>query len=149
MIRAPHANTGETLLLDTHVWVWMMSNTMERVSASTRLALEESEARRSLRVSAISVWEVGTLVRKKRLGLTMHVAAWVERGLAKPGVQQAPLDSAVALLSTSLPDEPPSDPADRFLLAKAYTYGWTLVTADERIIRYATGQGIPVLDARS
>lgn len=140
---------GETLLLDTHIWVWMVSNTMERVSAATRAALEESAARRSLRVSAISVWEVGILARKKRLGLTMHVSAWVERGLAAPGVQQVPLDSAVALLSTTLPDDPPSDPADRFLLAKAFSYGWTLVTGDAEILRYGGGQGIGLLDARA
>ncbi|HUF29709.1 MAG TPA: type II toxin-antitoxin system VapC family toxin [Gemmatimonadaceae bacterium] len=148
MIRSPHSNPGETLLLDTHIWVWMVSNTMERVSAVARAALEESAAKRSLRVSAISVWEVGVLSRKKRLGLTMHVAAWVERGLATPGVQQVSLDSTVALLSTTLPEEPPSDPADRFLLAKAYSYGWTLVTSDARIIQYAGKQGIAVLDAR-
>lgn len=148
MIRSSRANPGETLLLDTHIWVWMVSNTMERVPAATRAALVESAAKRSLRVSAISVWEVGVLARKKRLALTMHVGAWVERGLAAPGVQQVPLDSAVALLSTTLPDDPPADPADRFLLAKAYSYGWTLVTADARIVRYAAGQGIPVLEAR-
>lgn len=148
MIRPPHANPGETLLLDTHIWVWMMSNAIDRVPASTRTALEESAARRSLRVSAISVWEVGMLASRKRLGLTMHVAAWVERGLTVRGVQQVPLDSSVALLGSSLPDDPPADPADRFLIATAYSYGWTLVTADARIIRYAAGQGVPVLDAR-
>lgn len=147
MIRSLRANPGETLLLDTHIWVWMVSNTMERVSAGARAALEESAAAHRLRVSAISVWEVGMLARKKRLGLTMHVSAWVERGLAVTGVQQVSLDSAVALLSTTLPDEPPSDPADRFLLAKAYCYGWTLVTSDAKIIKYADGQGIPVFDA--
>lgn len=147
MIRSAGANPGETLLLDTHVWVWMVSNTMERVSGETRAALEEAAARRSLRVSAISVWEVGMLARKKRLALSMQLAAWVERGLAAPGIQPVPLDSNVALVSTSLPDEPPSDPADRFLLAKAFSYGWTLVTADAKIIRYAAGQGIPVLAA--
>jgi len=149
MIRLTHTNPGETLLLDTHIWVWMVSNTMERVSARARSALEESAARRGIRVSAISVWEVGILARKKRLALTMHISAWVERGLAAPGVQQVPLDSSVALLSTALPDEPPSDPADRFLLAKAYSYGWTLVTSDARIIRYAGEQNIVVLDARN
>lgn len=147
MIRPAQGNPRETLLLDTHIWVWLVSNALERVPAATRAALEESAARRSLRVSSISVWEVGMLARKKRLGLTMHVSTWVERGLAAPGVQQVPLDSAVALLSTALPDDPPADPADRLLIAEAYSYGWTLVTADARIIRYAAGQGIPVLEA--
>ncbi len=149
MIRSLRSSARETLLLDTHVWVWLVSNTMERVSASARAAIEESAARRSLRVSAISVWEVGTLARKKRLGLTMHVSAWVERGLASPGIQPVALDSEVALLSTALPGDPPADPADRFLIAKAFSYGWTLVTADAGIIRYAASQGIPLLDATS
>lgn len=147
MIRSSRVNAAGTLLLDTHIWVWMVSNTMERVSDETRAALEEAAARRSLRVSAISVWEVGMLARKKRLALTMHLAAWVERGLAAPGIQSVPLDSTVALVSTTLPDDPPSDPADRFLLAKAFSYGWTLVTADAKIIRYAAGVGIPTLTA--
>lgn len=141
--------TGETLLLDTHIWVWMVANTMERVSDAARAALAEAADRSSLRVSAISAWEVGTLARRKRLGLTMHVAAWVERGLAAPGLQPVPIDSTVALLATTLPDYPPSDPADRLLLAKAYTYGWTLVTGDTEIIQYAGGQGIGALDARA
>lgn len=127
----------------------MISNAIERVSSGARTALEESAANRSLRVSSISVWEVGMLARKKRLALTMQVDAWVERGLAAPGVQQVMLDAAAALLSTTLPGDPPADPADRFLLATAYGDGWTLVTADARIIEYASVQGIAVLDARN
>lgn len=126
----------------------MISNTLEHVSAETQTALRKAAASQLLRVSAISVWEVGILARKKRLALQMHVATWVERALAAPGVEHVALDATIALLSTTLPNEPPPDPADRFLLAKAHSFGWTLVTSDARMIRYAGSEDIAVLDAR-
>jgi len=51
------------ILLDTHAWVWFV-NGDARLSASAAHAID-----RELRVgiSAISCWEVATLVRKQRL----------------------------------------------------------------------------------
>ncbi len=47
------------LVLDTHVWIWLMKGEAERFSCVCRTALEQASETGSLGVAAISVWEVG------------------------------------------------------------------------------------------
>ena len=54
-----------TLLLDTHVWLWMLA-APERLG-DTRAMLEDGE--RALLLSAASSWEVAIKLELGRLGL--------------------------------------------------------------------------------
>jgi PIN domain nuclease of toxin-antitoxin system len=137
-------SSGPPLLLDTHVWIWLMEGS-ERLSPAVVRAIEEAGQEGSVRIHPLSVWEVGTLVRKGRLSLAGPVERWVEEALAVEGVTLTPLTSAMALEAAALPDPFPGDPVDRMLVATARILGATLVTADRRIREGAGALGVDVM----
>lgn len=87
-------------------------------------------------ISAISAWEISMLVNKGRLTLTMDVDTWLQTVDEIENVSFVPIDNKVALESTRLPGEFHKDPADRMIVALARTLSSTLLTADEKILRY-------------
>jgi len=95
-------------------------------------------------VSAISFWEVAMLVDRGRIELDTTVAAL--RALAlRHGIQEDPLDGAVAIAAAELPGTH-GDPADRLLVATAILRGLTLVTADETLLGWRL-RGLRTRDA--
>jgi len=134
------------LLLDTHVWIWLMEGSSRLAPAVVR-AIEQAGQEGRIRIHPLSVWEVGTLVRKGRLALSGPVERWVEEALAVDGVTLAPLTADMALEAGALPDSFPGDPVDRMLLATAKILGATLVTADRRILDAAGAVGAEVMGA--
>lgn len=69
------------ILLDTHAWVWWVSDP-GRIPSRARSAIEKAVTAAALYVSAIRVWEVAMLVAKGRLELTMPAVDWVTRSEA-------------------------------------------------------------------
>lgn len=120
------------VVLDTHAFIWWC-NAPDRLSKAARQASEDADVRL---VAAISVWEVGMLVAKGRLGLDRDVATWVDEALSLPGVQLAPLSPHIALRASILPGELHGDPADRLIVATAIEHACVLVTKDDMILRY-------------
>lgn len=123
------------ILLDTHAWVWWVSQP-ERLSEEALRVVDEARELRALLVSSISVWEVALLVAKGRLELTLDVGEWVARSEALPFVRFVPVDNAVALASVNLPGDFHPDPADRIIVATALQHKARLVTRDDRLRRY-------------
>ncbi len=123
------------IVLDTHAWVWWVSGSTE-LSRRARRAIEAGVEDGSVRVSAISVWEVAQLVARGRLELTVDVADWVGSCEALPFLGFVPVDSRIALRSTDLPAPLHEDPADRVIVATALVLGAPLVTKDNRLRRY-------------
>lgn len=140
-------SSGTPLLLDTHVWIWLMEGSSGRLSSSVVRAIEDAAQEGNIRIHPLSVWEVGTLVRKGRLTLAGPVGRWVEKALAVEGVTLTPLTAAMALEAAALPDPFPGDPVDRMLVATARSLGATLVTADRRILEGAEALGAEVMEA--
>jgi PIN domain nuclease of toxin-antitoxin system len=52
------------------------------------------------------------------------------------GVASAPIDQHIATLATMLAGVPPSDPADRMIIATTLRHGGLRVTADRHIQDY-------------
>jgi len=122
-------------LLDTHVWVWWVSDP-GRLSAPARLAIEKARSGDGVLVSSISVWEVAMLVVRGRLVLTIPVEEWVTRCEAVPGLRFVPVDPAIALRSVNLPGLLHPDPADRIIVATALEKKARLITKDARLQAY-------------
>ena len=138
---------GDTVLLDTHVWIGLL-NGDEALGRSPALRQIERAARSSsIRVSAISVWEVGMLESKGRIHLPMGCWNWVQQALAWPGISLAPLTPESAVESSRLPGEFHGDPADRIIVATARILPATIITRDERILAYGAGNHVAVLPA--
>lgn len=133
------------LLLDTHVWIWLMLGD-ERLNLSFRRAVEQYKEKELILVSAISVWELGMLVERKRIQLEIDCLDWVEQAFASSNVNLIPLTPRIAIQSTRLPETPHGDPADRILIATAHEYNAILITHDQKILDYGKSKFIGVYD---
>jgi PIN domain nuclease of toxin-antitoxin system len=133
-------------LLDTHTLVWLMFGDPKlgmQARETIHIACRENYAL----VSAITPWEIGVLVSKKRIALYRDVLEWIRDALTLPGVRLWPLTAEIAVGSTRLPWEMHPDPADRILVATARSLGATLVTADEALLGMAKNGHFKALDA--
>jgi PIN domain nuclease of toxin-antitoxin system len=134
------------LVIDTHVWLWIESDP-DRLSEPARSHIEQAARVGKLWVSVMSVWEIGMLVAKDRIRLSMPVDEWVRQASATPGMQMLGVVPEIALESTRLPDGPHGDPVDRLLMASARVHNLTLITADEKILAYADQGHLKALKA--
>jgi PIN domain nuclease of toxin-antitoxin system len=136
------------LVLDTHVWIWIMEGVKTGLSAATIRLVERSAADSALAISAISVWEVAMLEKKGRITLSRSIDEWTRAALTAPGIRLVDLSPEIAIESTRLPGEPHGDPADRIIIATARVLGATLITRDEQIVSYASGGHVRVRDSK-
>ncbi len=129
------------LLLDTHIWIWMVGKSDQ---LSPRVVRVLQEPTTEFWLSPVSIWEVFILLRKRRLKIPEGFTTWVTRALTAVPITEAPLtfDVVQALPSIELSH---ADPADHFLVASAKVFDLTLVTADEKLIK---APGIKVLANR-
>jgi PIN domain nuclease of toxin-antitoxin system len=134
------------LLLDTHIWLWYAEGNAAQLTAAGVKKLDQARQAGGLRISPISVWEIGVQHAKGRIQLSAPLRDWVRDALAPVGVTLLPLDAESAAESTLLPGELHGDPADRFLVAAARTGGLILATRDKAIIAYGNAGHVRVLE---
>lgn len=125
------------LLLDTHVWIWMLDGDTRRLGPRTRRLLDQAHGGGALRVSPISIFEVSALHASGRLALSRSLEQWLGAAIDGAGIRLAPLSRDVAVDAGLLPRTLVADPMDRLLVATARQADATLVTADAKILEYA------------
>lgn len=126
------------IVLDTHAWVWLLSEPEQLSTAAREVISAEHPV-----LSAISCWELATLVRLGRLSLDRDTWAWVSHALrADPSVQVVGLGPEIAVAAGELGELFPGDPADRIIYATARALGCRLVTKDRRIRQFAPADTI-------
>ena len=121
------------ILLDTHVALWMIRGDAalgRRARATADAALEKGE----LAVSAISFWELALLISKGRLR-SLDDPREQRHLMIRAGIRELPLSGEIAILAAEL-GALHSDPADRFIAATAIARSATLMTADERLLKW-------------
>jgi PIN domain nuclease of toxin-antitoxin system len=123
-------------LLDTHAWVWWVTED-RRLSAVARRAIERSQAKDDLSLSFISVWEIAKKVEKAQLVLDRPVDQWLELALARPGLHLVELTRPILVESCKLPPPFHGDPADQLIVATARDCDAVIITKDARIRAYA------------
>lgn len=135
----------KALLLDTHVWIWLMNDGPQAIQAAALSRIEDS--RTPLYVAAISAWEAAMLEAKGRIRLPVDCLEWIHRALNAPRLSLLALTPGIAVASTRLPGDVHGDPADRILLATAREHNLVLVTRDERLLAYGTTGYVTTLPA--
>jgi PIN domain nuclease of toxin-antitoxin system len=128
--------SADPLLLDTHVWIWLVRGEGRIPKDILELMLMAAGAG-SMFLSVTSIWELSLLDAKRRISLNMPCLSWVHTALDRSRAQTVPLTPEVAASSHQLPGELHSDPIDRILVATARLEGLTLVTRDRAILDYA------------
>jgi PIN domain nuclease of toxin-antitoxin system len=119
------------LLLDTCAVLWVAKGA--DMTREARAAI----ARQNLHISPISAWEIANLVRKSRIALTLPVAGWFRQTVGKIAAATPQLTVEILADSCGLPGAPPSDPADRIIIATARESDMTVVTRDKLILDYS------------
>ena len=132
----PRTSNPDLLLLDTHVWLWLVAGSAD-LTTEARLTIDEAAAAGALRIAAISLWEVALLASRGRIVLGKSIGLWLDEALADPGPAIDPLSPQIAVESYALPDVFHRDPADRLIVATARVANAALMTRDHRILDYA------------
>ncbi len=132
------------LLLDTHVWLWLVF-AEPFIKPPALEALELAAASNLLWVSPISMWEIALKHSRGKLYLDRPVRDWLVHAAAIPGLQLAPITPSIAAECAELPAAFHGDPADRILAATARSEGFTLVTHDKALISLARQDYFKVL----
>jgi PIN domain nuclease of toxin-antitoxin system len=131
----------DSLLLDTHIALWLDSGDGE-LRRSTRALIDECWQRGgTIFLSAVTVWEIALLVDAGRIELDVPIEAWVKRFLERPGIEPVPLGYVAAARAYQLHHLAHRDPADRLLIATAIELAAPMVTYDERIAGFGERYG--------
>jgi len=125
----------EIVVLDTHIWIWWVSDPSQ-LSKKAKQRIDEASASSSIYISSISVWEITLLVSRNRLKLAMNVEDWISRCEALPFLNFVPVDNLIARKANNLSNYKYRDPADRMIIATSITLGGTLITKDRKISEY-------------
>jgi PIN domain nuclease of toxin-antitoxin system len=135
-------------VLDTHVWIWTLERPTGRIGRGTRRSIDRWAAQDALRVSSVSVFEVGALHSAGRLRLSFPLEQWIRAALEPMGIRLAPLSLDAAVDAGTIGRDVLPDPLDRLITATARQMGATLVTRDSGMLEYAEGSGsLRVLNA--
>lgn len=126
--------SARPLLLDTCAALWLVEG---RLGSKGEKAVTKSWSDETpVLVSSITAWEVGILVSKDRIALSLPVTDWFE-ALTRLGVDVTELSTKILIASTELRAPELRDPADRIIAATARSLNYRLLTRDRPLLAYA------------
>jgi PIN domain nuclease of toxin-antitoxin system len=132
----PKTSEQRPLLLDTHVWFWLVLGSAA-LSSAARTRISSAATVGNLRIAAITVWEIVLLASRNRVALGKPTIRWVEEAVAASTVTVEPLSPWIAVESWELPEAFHRDPLDRMIVATARVANAIPMTRDQRILEYA------------
>ena len=122
---------SQVILLDTHVVLWLTTDPA-KLSGKAKLAIQDARKNGDgLAVSDITLLELATLARKRRIHLDISIESFLEEVEARFIV--LPMSGRICARAMGLPPGYPNDPADRIIGATALVGGLSLLTADRQI----------------
>ncbi len=120
------------IVLDTHALVWWASGSDE-LSPKAKSAIQQAARRDSVIVSAISLFEIRTAVRRGRLEFSLGIDEWLDALKQLKELSVHPVTELVARVAGGYDHSMPGDPADRMIAATADILEAPLVTADRTL----------------
>ena len=131
------------ILLDTCALIWLVKGSP--LTPGAEAALQETQSvGGALFVSPITAWEIGMLVAKGRLALTMPPLTWFQTALDL-GIELADMGPDILIGSSTLPGPELRDPADRIIAATSRICGYRLMTRDQPLLAFSSaGQAMAI-----
>jgi PIN domain nuclease of toxin-antitoxin system len=120
------------LLLDTHVFLWLMSEP-SKLSPNALAACQDSG--NQLTLSVASIWEIQIKQQLGKLKLDVVLGELIEEQQATNGLQILSVELPHILALNELPLHH-NDPFDRLLIAQARTEHAHLISADAVFSQY-------------
>ena len=117
------------LLLDTHIFLWLTSDSSRLNAQSRRMIMSAS----AVFVSSASIWEASI---KAKLGKLKVDPDDLLQEIQECGFQELPVYGRHGAATARLP-QLHNDPFDRLLVAQAITEPLHLLTADARLAAYS------------
>lgn len=118
------------ILLDTHVLIWMQAEP-KRLSRAASATIRRAQGESTIAISAITLWEVASLVARGRIQAYGTVEASVH--LLTEGIVVKSITPEIAAVAAQFPMDFPRDPADRLIAATARVEGISLITRDDEL----------------
>ncbi|ADG19993.1 PIN domain nuclease of toxin-antitoxin system [Paraburkholderia atlantica] len=116
------------LLLDTHVFLWAVTDDRKLTKAARKLILDASE----VFVSSASIWEASIKAGLGKLEVDVNLLV---SEIEASGFLELPVRAVHAALVRDLPDIH-KDPFDRLLVAQALSEPLRLLSSDGHLSKY-------------
>jgi len=123
---------SEIIVLDTHIWLWLINSDFDRFPTSW---LERFELAEILAVSPLSCYEIALAQSRGRLELTRSSREWFSRALAPAKIELLPLTTEIAVRAVNL-SPIHKDPFDRLIIATALECEAKLASVDSVFSKY-------------
>lgn len=120
------------ILLDTHVFLWMIS-APEKLSRTAKQLLKTEE--NELFLSTVSGWEIAIKYQIGRLRLPDNPDVYIPQQVKENSLEILPIEINHAVNIYNLPDIH-KDPFDRMLISQGQIENLPILTDDERIKEY-------------
>lgn len=116
------------LLLDTHVYLWSVTDDRKLTKAARKLILDADD----VFVSSASIWEASIKAGLGKLDVDVNLLV---SEIEASGFSELPVRAVHAAMARDLPDIH-RDPFDRLLVAQALSEPLRLVTSDGHLSKY-------------
>ena len=127
-----HSRARLKILLDTHVWLWLLGEP-EQFTSEGLARLRSGDTQ--LFLSAASTWEIAIKHALGKLRLPSDDIEYVRARLRQTPAQSLPIQHEHALRIARLPRHH-RDPFDRMLIAQAQVEGLAIMTDDRMFPAY-------------
>jgi PIN domain nuclease of toxin-antitoxin system len=121
-----------TLLLDTHTFLWFITNDPLLSSAARGLIADPDN---EILVSPASYWETAIKVSIGKYPLSVPYETFISQGIHGNGFKILPIEPAHTAVLTTMPFHH-RDPFDRLLVAQAQVEKLSVVSSDLFLDRY-------------
>jgi len=122
-------------LLDTHAWVWWVTED-GRLSRAAHRAIDEARSTGGLLLSLVSIWEVSKKVLKGQLVLDRPLDDWLDQAASRADLIVTELTRPILVESCRLPQPFHGDPTDQIIVATARDRRAAIITKDDRLRGY-------------
>lgn len=123
------------IVIDTHVLVWWLTRA-PGLSRKAERTLTAHGGPGQIVVSAISLLEIATAVRRGRLQLSMPLDRWLADMHSLPEIKIESVSAEIAVFAGGLAEPMHGDPADRLIVATTSALDVPLVTGDKKLRAY-------------